>query len=79
MDDAVGAQFSSIADSADNLGPIYRGAATSKPLGIREMARELGVTPRALRFYEAKGLVSLGDGARPGFMALPKPSKSPWC
>jgi len=58
MDDAVGAPFSSIADSADNPGPIYRGAATSKPLGIREMARELGVTPRALRFYEAKGLVS---------------------
>jgi len=38
-------------------GAIVRGAA-ERSYGIAEMAREFGVTARALRFYEDKGLIA---------------------
>ena len=37
------------------------------PLGIREVTRQLGLTARALRFYEDKGLI---DPARQGVMRV---------
>jgi DNA-binding transcriptional MerR regulator len=48
----------------DIEGPEYPVTAKSDFVGIGEMAREFGTTPRALRFYENKGLLSpLRQGA----------------
>ena len=35
-------------------------AAVGEMLTVTELARELGITPRAIRFYETKGLLNPG-------------------
>ena len=45
------------ARSADTSAAVEDGA-DSRTYSIRELAEELKLTPRAIRFYEAKGLVS---------------------
>ena len=59
MADAFDAPFSPLeAGSAYAPGPTFDPTADRRdPLTIAEMTREFGVTPRALRFYEAKGLL----------------------
>ena len=42
----------------DEWPAAYPAPAGTKPCTIGEMAREFGTTPRALRFYESKGLLS---------------------
>ena len=49
---------SRISDGAwDDRGPAAP-AATSEVLTISQMAEKFGLTPRALRFYESKGLLA---------------------
>lgn len=44
---------------ASNCVPIAEIASTdAESFGIGELSRELGVTPRALRFYEEEGLIA---------------------
>jgi DNA-binding transcriptional MerR regulator len=60
MDQELDASFS-VAESlsaTDEWPTAYPATAPQDRLTIAEMARESGATPRALRFYEAKGLLS---------------------
>jgi hypothetical protein len=45
-------------ENLDALHRSYPGSGEPELLSIGEMAREFGTTPRALRFYEAKGLLA---------------------
>jgi DNA-binding transcriptional MerR regulator len=55
--DGFEAGFSATSSPGDD-GPIpYSDTGDQPLLSIGEMARESGATPRALRFYEAKGLL----------------------
>ena len=56
MAENLEASFSGLSED-DGLG-AYPIAKTHEFLTIREMACETGTTPRALRVYEAKGLLS---------------------
>jgi DNA-binding transcriptional MerR regulator len=60
MDGEQDASFSHL----ESLSPGHAPEMTSGDLTIGEMARAFGLTPRALRFYEAKGLLApRRDGA----------------
>jgi hypothetical protein len=52
------------------------GACDDTPMTIREVAHQFGMTPRALRFYEAKRLIRRSAAAQRGFTAAATASAS---
>jgi DNA-binding transcriptional MerR regulator len=58
-DENFEATYSSLAFPAEDDGSrAYSSTADQEFMSIGELARESGATPRALRFYESKGLLS---------------------
>lgn len=47
-----------VPDSAQRFVRAHREGATGEVWGIGDLARELGTTARAIRFYESKGLLA---------------------
>jgi len=58
MEESFDQALSSSPSDRDIWPAADSGLADRGPLTIGEMTRQFGVTPRALRFYEAKGLLS---------------------